>query len=124
LKRKRKTKRKQTLLKTTASPVHLRVKEAANRGLVEDEIVSIIGAKNRNALRRDFIHDIKAGRAENRKAKAEAASVSKEDQALMAVIKKSFDSDWYSPEFGNDLFGGTYSIKEAFAWAKANGNWK
>ena len=114
-----KTNGKQPRAKAVASALHRRIKAMAAQGLVEDQIVARIGG-DKNQLRRQYIDAVKAGRAKKRgaQAEAEAAQRTKSERARLHAIKQSFDSDWYSPEHGNLIFGGTHSIAEALAWCR------
>src|SRR5262249_49780813 len=120
--RKRKT-NKTSGTRTNASPgsshIHRRVKAMAAAGLVEDQIALRIGG-DKNQLRRRYIDAIKAGRNAKvqEKVAAEAAELTKSERARLHAIKQSFDSDWYSPEHGNLIFGGTHTVEEALAWCE------
>src|SRR5262249_897570 len=63
------------------------------------------------------LHDGRKVRAAE-KAAAEAAELSKSERARLHAIKQSFESDWYDPEVGNLIFGGTHSVAEALAWCR------
>jgi len=52
------------------------------------------------------------------KAEAEASELRKSERARLYAIKQSFESDWYDPELGNLIFGGTHSVAEALAWCR------
>src|SRR5262245_45084284 len=102
-----------------ASALHRRIKAMAAQGLVEDQIVARIGG-DKNQLRRRYIDAVKEGRAKKRdaQAEAEAAELNKSKRARLHAIKQSFESEFYDPEFGNLLFGGTHSVEEALAWCR------
>jgi len=117
--RNRKTNGKRTGTDRRSSRIHRRVKEMAAQGLVEDQIALRLGS-DKNQLRRRYIDSIKAGRDAKaaEKAEAEAAELSKSEQARLDAIKKSFDSCWYSKETGNLIFGCTHSVEEALEWCE------
>ena len=114
-----KTNSKRTQAKAVASTLHRRIKAMAAQGLVEDQIVARIGG-DKNQLRRRYIDAVKAGRAKKRDAQAaaEAAELDKAERARLHSIIESFKSNFYSPEHGNLLFGGTRTVAEAVAWCR------
>jgi hypothetical protein len=95
------------------------VKQLAAEGFSGDVIAARLGV-NMNTLRAQHALHLKAGRdaKAEKKAEAEAAALSKSERARLYAIKQSFESDWYSPEHGNLIFGGTHSVEEALAWCE------
>jgi len=85
----------------------------AAQGLVEDQIALRLGS-DKNQLRRRYIDSIKAGRDAKaaEKAEAEAAELSKSEQARLDAIKKSFDSCWYSKETGNLILAALTALRK------------
>jgi hypothetical protein len=82
------------------------VKLMAAAGAVEDEIASKLGI-DKNQLRAKFIGDIKAGRRVRAAADEADDSIKKDGTAIKAAIWSSFESQWFSPKHGNDLWPGT-----------------
>jgi hypothetical protein len=95
------------------------IKELAAAGLSGDVIAATLKL-GQNTLRREHALDLHSGRtAKSEAAKAAlAAAPSKAEREQLARIEESFQSDWYSPEHGNDLFGGAMNIAEALEWCK------
>ena len=111
--RNRQTSGKRTGTDRRSSRIHRRVKEMAAQGLVEDQIALRLGS-DKNQLRRRYIDSIKAGRDAKaaEKAEAEAAELSKSEQARLDAIKKSFDSCWYSKETGNLILAALTAVRK------------
>jgi hypothetical protein len=103
--------------------VHDQVRRMAAYGLVEDQIALRLNGMDKNRLRRKYIDSIKEGRAiaSAARAEAEAAELTRKEKECLAAVKASFNSDWYSPEYGNDLFDGAHTVAEALAQCK---NWQ
>ena len=95
------------------------IKTLAAQGFSTDMIAAKLGL-NKNHLRAEHALDLHAGREIRRadKVAAEAAELTHKERQRLEVIKGSFDSHWYTPEHGNDLFGNTHSVAEALAWCK------
>jgi DNA-binding transcriptional MerR regulator len=93
------------------------VKELAAAGLSGDVIAAAL-AIGKNRLRAEHALDIHAGRtAKNEAAKAAAATaLNKEDAERLERIKRAFNSHWFDPVNGCDLYGGAKTIEEALAW--------
>jgi hypothetical protein len=103
-----------------SSPLHGKVKRMAAAGLVEDQIALRLGGLDKNQLRRRHIEALKQGRASRdaQKAQEAAEEPSKAEREQLARIEASFQSDWYSPEYGNDLYGGAMNVAEALEWCR------
>jgi hypothetical protein len=82
-------------------------------GQSEDAIALYFGL-HKNSLRARFADVLDRGRDRARDAATEA--LSKKERDSIDAIRRSFDSDWYSPEFGNDPYGGAHTVEEALAW--------
>jgi hypothetical protein len=93
------------------------VEQLATDGFSADVIAARLNM-NKNTLRARHALQLKAGRDAKleKRAEAEAAELRKSERARLYAIKQSFESDWYSPEHGNPLFGDTHSVEEALAW--------
>jgi DNA-binding transcriptional MerR regulator len=93
------------------------VKELAAAGMSGDVIAAAL-AIGKNRLRAEHALDLHSGRtAKVEAAKAAAATaLSKEDAERLARIEASFQSEWFSEEFGNDLYGGARNVAEAQSW--------
>jgi hypothetical protein len=96
----------------------------AAAGLVEDQIALRLGGLDKNQLRRRYIEELKEGRtaAAAEREQAAAEELSRKERERLECVEASFRSHWYTKEFGNDLYGGTHTVEEALAWAKANGH--
>jgi hypothetical protein len=92
----------------------------AAAGLVEDQIALRLGGLDKNQLRRRHIEALKQGRASAaaQRAQEAAGQPSKAEREQLERIEASFKSDWYSPEHGNDLYGGAMNVAEALEWCK------
>jgi len=95
------------------------VKALAAQGVNADVIAAHLGI-NKNRLRAEYALDLHTGRVKLKKQKAAAAvaALSKQDAELLDRIRGSFASHWYTKEFGNDLYGGTHTVEDAFRWCK------
>ena len=95
------------------------VHQLAAEGFSGDVIAARLGV-NMNTLRAQHALHLKAGRdaKAKEKAEAEAAALTRSEQARLDAIKGTFDSHWYSKETGNIIFGGTHTVEEALAWCE------
>jgi hypothetical protein len=93
------------------------VKELAAAGLSGDVIAAAL-AIGKNRLRAEHALDLHTGRtAKIEAAKAAAAAApNKEEAERIERIKRAFQSHWYDPVHGNDLYGGAHTVEEALAW--------
>jgi hypothetical protein len=100
------------------SPLHRKVKRMAAAGLVEDQIALRLGGIDKNKLRRRHIEALKQGRASAAAQRAQEAAEqpSREERERLERINRSFQSHWYDPVHGNDLYGGARTVEEALAW--------
>ena len=89
----------------------------AASGAVEDEIALHLGI-DKNALRARYIVDIKRGKAMARA--SEVADMTREEMHAADAILSAINSEWHTPDGGNDLWpgldgGGAKSAADAFA---------
>jgi hypothetical protein len=103
-----------------SSPLHRKVKRMAAAGLVEDQIALRLGGLDKNQLRRRHIEALKQGRASRdaQKAQEAAEQPSREERERLERIELAFQSDWYSPDHGCDLYGGAHTVEEALEWCR------
>lgn len=95
------------------------VQELAAAGLSGDVIAATLKL-GKNRLRAEHALDLHSGREAKKadEAAKRAAELTKEEAERLARIKRSFESHWYDPETGNDLYGGAHSIEEALQWCR------
>jgi hypothetical protein len=98
--RPRKKHRKQPTGKRKRSVAHV-VEALARLGEPEDAIALQVNL-NKNTLRRRHILDIARGRA----AKAQATQLSRAEQHAINAILGAINSEWHTPDTGNDLWPG------------------
>jgi hypothetical protein len=93
------------------------VKDLTAEGYNGDCIAQTLGI-SKNALRRRHALDLHAGRQIKAAEKAAAPRTKQERERaeLIALIERSFQSEWYDPVHGNELYGGAHSVAEVLAW--------
>jgi hypothetical protein len=92
----------------------------AAAGLVEDQIALRLGGIDKNKLRRRHIEALKQGRASAAAQRAQEAAEqpTRQEREQLERIKRSFDSHWYDPVHGNDIYGNTHSVEAALEWSR------
>jgi hypothetical protein len=78
-----------------------RIEAMAARGEPEDLIALKVNL-SKNSLRRRHILHIRRGRA----AKVQGAAMTRAEMCCASAILASFDSEWFDPAYGNDLWPG------------------
>jgi hypothetical protein len=81
------------------------VANMAATGHVEDEIALHLGV-DKNTLRARYIAHIKAGKRARASSEAEAIDLTRAEMCCASAILASFDSEWFDPAYGNDLWPG------------------